>query len=196
MMISRFLPELLDSHDSGGDLDFPGSRVDISEAAIPDRAGVGPAAPAIPSSYALADDSEDGLGNITELARNAPTASAPRESGSQEASLEFPGLDQGAQDGYTNNSESEASQASGSSGAVGFEPLSETGNPVDALPDLDSLAGAFLPQSGEDGGETVDYSTPSPAKKPSASSKGQKMEGDFNPKDLAEGIRTILKKEG
>jgi hypothetical protein len=109
---------------------------------------------------------------------------------------EFSGLDQGAQVGYTDNSVPEAFRGPGDSGALEPEPLSGTGNPVDALPDLDSLAGAFLPQSGEEGEEAVEYSTPSPAKKPSTSSKGQKMEGDFNPKDLAAGIRTILTKEG
>jgi hypothetical protein len=74
---------------------------------------------------------------------------------------------------------------------------------MDVLPDLDSLAGAFLPNSGEEAEDAPEYSTPAapaapstPARRPSASSKGQKMEGDFNPKELAEGIRTILKKEG
>jgi hypothetical protein len=198
MIISRFLPELLDSNDPGRGPDLPGSRIDISEAAIPGRAS----APLAPSNFAQADDSEDNLGNITELASNAPAAPAPGESPSgggfanDENSLpEFTGLDQGGQNGYTDNGVPEAFGLPGDSGA-GPEPLSGAGAQVDVLPDLDSLAGAFLPQSGEDGGETVDYSTPSPAKKPSTSSKGQKMEGDFNPKDLAAGIRTILKKEG
>ncbi|AEF82254.1 hypothetical protein [Leadbettera azotonutricia] len=188
MLVSRFLPELLDSHDSGEDLDYPGSRVDISEAGFPGQASV-PSAPAIPSNYAQPDDSEDNLGNITDLAKNLPAAPRQRNN----ASLEFPGLDQEAQNSYNDNGISEAFRGPGASE---LGSASGTGDPVDALPDLDSLAGAFLPQSGEDGGETVDYSTPSPAKKPSASSKGQKMEGDFNPKDLAAGIRTILKKEG
>jgi hypothetical protein len=172
------------ANDSSGDIDLPGSRIDISEDSGQGR----PASPAVPSNYAQADDSEDNLGNITELAQKAPAAQMSGENAS--------GLDQGAQVGYTDNDVTESFGGPADSGAPEPEPFSGSGNPVDVLPDLDSLAGAFLPQSGEEGEETVDYSTPSPVKKPSAGSKGQKMEGDFNPKDLAAGIRTILKKEG
>jgi hypothetical protein len=68
---------------------------------------------------------------------------------------------------------------------------------VDVLPDLDSMARAFLPNDGEDEADTTEYSTSDgPLKRPAAGARGQKMEGDFNPKELAAGIRTILKKEG
>jgi hypothetical protein len=68
---------------------------------------------------------------------------------------------------------------------------------MDVLPDLDAMARAFLPGSGEDGTDTTEYSTADDSRKrPAAGSRGQKMEGDFNPKELAAGIRTILKKEG
>jgi len=71
------------------------------------------------------------------------------------------------------------------------------------LPDLDSMAMAFggseanpiSSASAFDGvGETADAGggTESPRY---AGNKPQPMEGDFNPKELAEGIRTVLKKD-
>jgi hypothetical protein len=67
---------------------------------------------------------------------------------------------------------------------------------VDILPDLDSLANAFLPSSGGEGGDVPDVSSPAPERKPLPGRKPQKLDGDFNPKDLAAGIRTVLNKEG
>jgi hypothetical protein len=56
------------------------------------------------------------------------------------------------------------------------------------------LAGALLPSSGKEE-ETQDYSSSEPSERPRAGNKAQKMDVDFSPKDLAAGIRTILKSE-
>jgi hypothetical protein len=210
-LISHFLPELLDR-----DISAPGGRINIeenSEAGAPSfvAGGVGVRA-------ALADDSDEVLGDISGYVPNkdappkaGPAASAPESAGSGETDLSafdisgsgaspaffVPPVDQAGGGDYTGSDEVYASSppgGSGGSGGVSSAAPAVSGS-IDILPDLDSLAGAFLPGSGDEEGDTVDYSIPSPAKKPSANSKGQKIEGDFNPKDLAMGIRTILGKE-
>jgi hypothetical protein len=193
--VSRFLPELLEnSPDSNTDFDMPGSRIDITEGSGPAES-IRPAVPGSPvfsGSFAKADDSDEGLGDISAFVSPGSAGSAAAEQ--QDESRMFrgmsPGLDQGGQNRYTEQGSADPFSAPG--GGAGGSGAGST----DFLPDLDSLAGAFMPSAGGNGEETVEYSTSEPAKRPSASSKGQKMEGDFNPKDLAAGIRTILNKEG
>jgi hypothetical protein len=188
-LINHFLPELLDGDlpesMEADDTLGPGSRINITEEE-----------PAGMSVYAAqADDSEDDLGDISDLLKPG-RAPRPVETAS-------PGLDQSGEDGYT-RSETVHTGIQNNGGFTG------SGNPVpktvtvpdsaesmDMLPDLDAMARAFLPNSGEDGADTTEYSTSDDSpKRPAAGSRGQKMEGDFNPKELAAGIRTILKKEG
>ena len=72
-----------------------------------------------------------------------------------------------------------------------------SGGDAEILPDLDSMAGAFKQTSKEDEQEAVDYNVPSS----SASSRGlprtseATWAGNFNPKDIAMGLQTILTKE-
>jgi hypothetical protein len=186
-LVSHFLPELL---EEGGfesleadDALNPGSRINITEEE-----------PA-PAVYAAPeDDSEENLGNITDLlGRNR--VSKPLEA-------DFPGLDQDDKEGYNRSgaipADAYRNDSSMERGSAMPEPVMASDSPdsVDVLPDLDSMARAFLPDSGEDEVNTTEYSTSdSPPKRP-AGGRGQKIEGDFNPKELAAGIRTILKKEG
>jgi hypothetical protein len=178
-LVSRFLPELLEDAKDDPGFNPRGSKVNIIEDDIP---GPVPAAPGM--VFAQPDDSEEGLGNISDLA--AKSRARPGQDGK---APDIPGLDLESQSDYTQEGQLEALSGSrdapGSSGEVGS---------VDMLPDLDSLAGAFLSSSGDEE-ETAEYSAADPVKKKSLYSKGQKMEGDFNPKDLAAGIRTILNKE-
>jgi hypothetical protein len=59
----------------------------------------------------------------------------------------------------------------------------------------DSSAGSSSPFSG--GGSFGDFDdTPAPAPKTSSGNKPMKLEGDFDPKEIAAGLRTVLKKEG
>ena len=68
---------------------------------------------------------------------------------------------------------------------------------ADLLPDLDTIAGAFKQPSMENEQEAVDYNVPSS----SASGRGlprtseSSWAGNFNPKDIAMGLQTILTKE-
>lgn len=56
------------------------------------------------------------------------------------------------------------------------------------------MAGAFASVTANEEEEAADYSISSPSKKPS-SSKGQEWAEDFNAKDIAMGIRTVLNKD-
>ena len=121
--------------------------------------------------FAKPDDSEEDMGNIDDI--SSTSSSSEQEYGAQ-------GLDQDGQNGYTGQGK-------------GFVQ-----DGFDVLPDLDSLAGAFLSTTGEKpaGGqdEKEEYHGHSPAR-PVIGNKPQALNGDFNPKDLAAGIRTILNKQ-
>jgi hypothetical protein len=187
-LVTHFLPELLEEggNEAAGPDDVlnSGSRINITEEE-----------PSGPSIYAApADDSEDNLGDISNLFGKGRAAKAPE--------TDFAGLDQHSEDGYTGSGVVSADIYNDSDSAESKSAIpkpaaaSGAGESVDVLPDLDSMAKAFLPDSGEDGADTTEYSTSDgPLKRPSGG-RGQKMEGDFNPKELAAGIRTILKKEG
>jgi len=220
-VISHFLPELLDgSAGSGADFSIPGSRIDISEGeslgmAEPDSVSDSlPGKIVIPSNYAVPDDSDEGLGDISGLVKTGIGSPEPAEKTAKmpaeiPAFQETPsGLDQGTQNGYTEKSSLGGFSTSGGEprAKLSFgQQLSTEGSgddaavlgaePVEFLPDLDSLAGAFMSSSGETGDDTIEYSTAVPAAKPSASGKGRSLDGDFSPQDLASGIRTILNKE-
>jgi hypothetical protein len=197
-LVSHFLPELLDgdlseSPEAGDALSPPGSRINIAEEE--------PAGMSFYSTQAAqaaqADDSEDDLGDISDLLKKGRTAGpAPRPAGTG-----FSGLDQSGEDGYT-RSEAVPAGVRNNGGFTGNAvpktvTVPDSAESVDTLPDLDAMARAFLPGSGEDEADAAEYSTfDDSSKRPAAGSRGQKMEGDFNPKELAAGIRTILKKEG
>jgi hypothetical protein len=63
---------------------------------------------------------------------------------------------------------------------------------LDVLPDLDSMAGSFLDEVKESPEAPVEQ--PEPVRRPSGN-RAQKMDVAFNPKELAAGIRTVLKKD-
>jgi hypothetical protein len=186
-LINHFLPELLDgelpeSMEADTTLS-PGSRINITEEE-----------PAGMSVYAAqADDSEDDLGDISDLLKTG-RAARPVETG-------LPGLDQSGEDGYT-RSEAVHTGVQNNGGFTGNgsavpKTVPDSADSMDMLPDLDTMARAFLPNSGDDEADTTEYSTSDDSpKRPAAGSRGRKMEGDFNPQELAAGIRTILKKEG
>jgi hypothetical protein len=187
-LVSHFLPELLEEGGTEAvnpnDILTPGSRINIAEEE-----------PVVPAAYAApADESEDNLGDISDLLGKGRTE--------RPAKTDFSGLDQRGEDGYT-KSEAVPVDAYNDSGSAGSKsavtkPVVASGaeESADILPDLDSMARAFLPDSGEDEPDMTEYSTSGASpKRPAAGGRG-KMEGDFNPKELAAGIRTILKKEG
>jgi hypothetical protein len=171
MLINRYLPELLE-HDAGPkeEIIMPGSQIDIME----DN-------PTVPGSiYARPDDSEESMGDISSLV-NSPAGSRARES---TPTLNFEGIDQSSQNEYTEQGNSSAASGGGGS--------------FDMLADLESLAGAFVSSSVEKAEVTEEYDGLADGLVPARAASGNKpskMEGDFDPKEMAQGIRTILKKE-
>jgi hypothetical protein len=203
-LISRFLPELLEGGGETPDYgdespEVPGSRVNIMEGE-----GSGPA-PAIASDGG-GEEEDDNLGNISDLIgrrSNSPVRERPAmdDSGGNNYA---PPLDHPAENRYTEGRAQErvpvgddAPEPVPASAAAVPRPVSPAAveiEGVDVLPDLDSLAGAFLTSEGE-AEDTADYSAAGAVKKPSPGGKGQSMAGDFNPKELAAAIRTKLKRE-
>jgi len=202
MVISRFLPELLEEGGSKREAEnlsgsegesqpwrvpAAGSRINILEG---DPGSTGPA-PKQAVFGALPDDSDEELGNISEL-HAVSTASRTSYERTQE------GMDQNPQEDYTGEGAPDIASKEAPEGkpekqarGTGFGDISSE----DALPDLDSMAGAFLsPVKGEESVEP-EYSAPLPKPSLSSKNKAPAWSGDFNAKELASGLRTILSKE-
>ena len=211
ILVRSFLPELLENETPGFDSGLlPGSRVNITESDAPDFVqgfsptlnrgddvpfDTGESAPgnqrdssrgsgAPPQRQvfmgAQADDSEDGLGNISDL-MGKYTVSQPS---SPAASSQPETLDQNAQEDYTKVADLEE-----------IPTVAGIPGSVDVLPDLDSMAGAFMPATMGRETDNTDYSVSAPPRKPLPGRKTKEWAGDFNAKDMASGLRTILNKE-
>jgi hypothetical protein len=196
-VINNYLPELLqpesfaedgpDSHRSRGN----GSRVNIT----------------LGGGGALPDNSDE----VEDISTLVPGEDNPAGEGA--ASY---GIDQTEQDDYTNNGGAVLEEldqdngggfdavlgdakAPGPSAAPGGQVFTVTvseGDDLGALPDLDAMAGAFLTGADEEGsaGQAAASFEPSmPARSPGGA-KTQQLDGDFDPKELAAGIRTVLEK--
>lgn len=191
MLAEHFLPELTEEGGySGGESEFlPGSRVNIMEG---DAEEVAQTLNVPAFMAARQDDSEETLGNISDLMKGVSLSRA--------AVGENPaGMDQNTENGYTKAGElGELPAADDTSPRRTPAPSSaypfETG---DLLPDLDSMAGVFASGSSprEAAPETTEYSVSAPRKRPSQNSKAQAWAGDFNAKDIAAGLRTVLSKD-
>jgi len=219
ILVGRFLPELLD--DSAYEDDFkPGSRVNILEddnlsysSAVTDGfvAGTIGGSP----SGAKPDDSEDNLGDISELSTRNFFSSAAGENNL--AGEGISGIDQNAKDGYTDSggagdsavpdfskmfspdpsfeapSGGQARAASTSAGAsVKTRAVFDSD---ETLPDLDSMAEAFMSDSSNEEQAANEYSAPSSVRRPASSNKAPKWTEDFNAKEIAMGLRTALSKD-
>jgi hypothetical protein len=192
VLVSRFLPELLEEGAPGGLSDefLPGSRVNIMEGDGESLSqntfmGDGGGQSSVPASAMPSfmrdetDSTEDRLGDIAAFGERA---AAPQFG---EVSVST-GIDQMGQDDYTEP----AVETSNSNSIEGI-------NSGDMLLDLDSVAGAFMPASqGSQGGEPdmVEHSVPTPSRKPLSKGTAPEWAGDFKPKEIAEGLRTILNK--
>jgi hypothetical protein len=202
MVITTYIPELLiadsfsgnESGDSGSGGQL-GSRINIT------LSGAG----ALPEMSQSSANSEE-VGNIADL---MSVPASPAAAGQ--------GMDQTPQDGYTNGggvgladlNQENMGFGGGSGGgevqgADAFQAAPAYSGPVFAsagegdlggLPDLDAMAGAFLTNADEDGpAEPVSEQPSMPVRNP-VGNKSQSLDGDFNPKELAAGIRTVLEKE-
>jgi hypothetical protein len=174
-LLGQFVPDLLSGSD---DLfDAPGSRVNIS-------VGSGPVEGAFPSSDT---DEVDNIGDGAARAFPGRLSAAADENADSSASV-VETLDQDDKEGYNRKG----------SVSAGETPGKETGrNPgeVDLVPDFDTLSEAFLPDSGSGSPDTVAFDVPEQKRTGSGGSQNRGFKGDFNPKELAQAIRTVLKKE-
>lgn len=191
ILIGRFLPELLEGGAMEEDTSFiPGSRVNITEGDDYNQgvsAGYAQPAPRPAVQGAQPDDSDEGLGNISDLLVRG--ASGLGDGG---------GIDQNGIDGYNEEGGMEDFPAIPSAQSVssfGGGGTAEIPGSEELLPDLESMAGAFSPSSGKTDSETTEYSVSTPAPKASSRNKAPAWSGDFNAKELAAGLRTVLNKE-
>ena len=214
-LFGQFLPELLEDDSGSNSGLFPGSVVNIMEGDTnqdefsSDAQGSGGSLWQSPNA-ARPDDSDKSIGDITTLAEVvARNKSVYKEATAGAAE----GLDQNLENGYTALGELEKfSQSSPlmdfeapASGAADSSPPHAAAKPAksrshalnsdseDSLPDLDSMAGVFTSSSAEEEPETASYSEPDRKRK--SANRDQSLEGDFSPKDIAEGIRTVLRKD-
>jgi hypothetical protein len=169
-LLGQFVPELLSG--SGADLDFgaPGSRVNLTVG--------GSIEGAFPS------------GGVEEVDNIEKAAGRPRpQPGASGAQVM--GLDQGDQSGYTSGGDGMRPANSGSEG--GGISLSG-GEDSGMMPEFDALSGSFVTTSGAEA-EPENFDTPSEPRRPLSRGGKSNVMGDFDPKELAQAIRTVLKKE-
>jgi hypothetical protein len=220
VLINNFIPELLSPGSSGEDqaeiddsLPNPGSRVNIT---LDDSRPAGVSA--LPEMF-RPSGAEDDVGDISDLVSGVirPGAAQGEAAGNGPFS---PGIDQSAGDGYNKGTGVSASDGrAGNSGSAGVHAAGsgDFGKPRNGgmsgeipsgpgdLPDLETVAGSFFGQAGtrEDNagpGEGLTDIPPFPNEKPKpargmSGSKHQPLKGDFNPQELAAGIRTVLNKD-
>jgi hypothetical protein len=203
VLINNFMPELLLDENEADQQSTPetppaGSHVNIT---LDNSAGY-----AIPDLYRRPSDDPDAVGNIEDLVSGAFNP------GRQP-------IDQKEEDGY--NYQGESSPIGDSFGFSDPAPRAEspiapspmrampsfapsfgddTGD-LGGLPDFEAMASVFSsggsgfdsvgPAESFEGGE----SPLTEGSRSSRSGKGQPLKGDFNPKELAEGIRTVLSKD-
>ena len=208
-LVNQFLPDLLEVReaepDAGPDFAVPGSRVDISEgegfAADFTPSFLGPASPPGKAAYAGArpDDGESELGDISDLLSGKIAPVFPLDTG----------MDQNPKTAY-NESYDQVSEAPSQGqqpqpSPQQFKPsftgsFSDFGggdsvSTLEMLPDLDSMAGAFSSTAPDGETDSGDFTVYAPAAKAAAARKETGWSGDFNAKDLAMGLRTVLNKD-
>ena len=181
-LIGRFLPELFEenAHESEAET-LPGSQVNIMEGGsddMPPSYSAEPSQAAFGTGFMAAarpDEDDSSLGDISALTMNAGQSRV--EDGGISG-----GMDQNTEDGYT--------KMEGSAGA--------SMSSDEILPDLETMAGAFTLSSSNEEQELTDYPISAPAKKASSRGKGTEWAGDFDAKEIAAGLRTVLNmdKEG
>ncbi|GHU47148.1 hypothetical protein FACS1894200_02060 [Spirochaetia bacterium] len=175
ILISKFIPELLVPQELGmpGQI---GSKVDVtvgedtetySNAALP-----------------FEDDSDEDLGNLDSLA--------------DIQKQDTRGLDQSEQTPYTNSADE--GTATSAVQAASFDDFGTSDlDSMDVLPDLEDMAKAFLhsDETDEDSDDSIGAVVldETEAKRPSQFSKGKNPAGNFNPKDMAAALQTMLKKD-
>jgi hypothetical protein len=172
-VVGQFMPELLSAGEDDLDL-VPGSRVNLTAS--------GPIVGAFPTGSVEDVDDIEG-----KAARNAPLS---QRSGEDLGSFgpASAGMDQGDQSGYT--------RGGGGLGS-GTSSMDASGGDGGLMPDFDVLSGSSSNSSGAEAeADSTVYETPSEPRRPLSTRTGKNdIMGDFDPKELAQAIRTVLKKE-
>jgi hypothetical protein len=99
------------------------------------------------------------------------------------------GLDQNSEEGYTSREETGERPPSGASISIAVPSAADADGSggVDMLPDLDAMAEAFIP--------AVDEGQSQGVSRPPGGNRPEKLDGDFNAKEMASAIQTILKRD-
>jgi hypothetical protein len=195
-LIKRFIPELLlPPREDAVTADMPdgmvaaGSRVDIS---LGDGDDALPVKPVLPEEDGAAGD----MGNIADLLGTARSPGAAEDApGEDSAGTGGAGMDLNEKERYTERGNGTASPAFTPDPAPPSVQNAVFGDDgLEDLPDLDTMAGAFM-ASGEvdDDEEPAAYAPPEGNVPPGR--KDQSLGGDFDPKELASALQTILKKD-
>jgi hypothetical protein len=209
IVVSRFLPELLEDNLPDNDSEFmPGSRVNIMEGDSGEAPpldyshGVSPAVPEHVHMGAQPDDSTDEVGDISSLASLVTPVRGP-SFGSNSAPAWVNeegspgGMDHNAKNGYNGREgvadfSNEVKTVHGATEPRRMEVMFDSD---EMLPDLDSMAGAFVSSYSNEETDTTEYSVSTPARKSASPAKGSEWAGDFNAKDIAAGLRTVLNRD-
>ena len=223
-LLGQFLPELFQEDSESNTNLLPGAVVNIMEGDNGGLADEFSSDASQDSGLSLSwqapdaarpDDSDKTIGDISALSEVA----ARKEAANKESSNGvLTGMDQNVETGYTglgglDDFSQSTPQMDFEAEAFGSGALSTPTKPAksaksskpaksgsstrysdseDSLPDLDSMAGVFTNVSTEEQPETIDYSDRG---RKNSTGKENTLEGDYTPKDMAEGIRTVLKKD-
>jgi hypothetical protein len=188
-LVTQFLPELLAPGEEDAELeaDSPGSRVDIS---VTDEGEGDSGLPFREGGFSPGLDAEDGL---TDLVGTSAENVEP---------LPGNGLDQKAEDGYTRRGQVgegalNRAPAAPQGGAVPAVTAleAESFDTVDELPNLELMTDVFMTPPIEDGEAGIVASPSGKAAGRAGGNKPQNLGGDFNVKEMASAIQTILKRE-
>jgi hypothetical protein len=177
-LISHFLSELLDTVP-GGEPEEPGSRVDI---AVNDHS--------MPEQLGDVGGDPDGVAGLEAFSGLIDP---------EEASGGGAALDQKGEDGYTKRG-TYAESSGDSEGAPAPAIPQDSTDAVDSLPDLETMEAVFTSpvkdqgsapsgSGGREDGPGAGGSAPGGRAKPA------ELDGDFQPKELAAAIQTILKRD-
>lgn len=204
IVINSFFPELLlsDEKQAGDETsEQPGSRINITLGNTGEYA--------VPELYRNSGDSQE-LGNIEDLVSGAFRPRVVEEPVlSQTADLE--GIDRKREEVY-NNMSMESSQIASNPDSFQFDDspppaaalhekpvftpvFGDDTADLGVLPDLDSMARAFSSAYGGEAAEAHPFEEAEPARNNNKGNKPQPLQGDFDPRELAEGLRTILSKD-
>lgn len=219
ILVNRFIPELLEESPediplfSGGFA--PGSHINITEGDDVNSAALFQgSAPSPVSKFTMGaqpDDSEEGLGNISDLMeqgrnrhQNIPDAPAGmdqieedgyNDSGSFGSFMDLTGLEPAEPVSASPASGSFAAPITGGSSIDAGLSKSAAAAADDFLPDLDSMAGAFSMFPSQDESSSAEQAVSAPAKRALAGNKNAAWAGDFNAKEIAKGLQTVLSKD-